>query len=360
MDLNTEWMNFVDNNVSLSTVTHQLCSNNVKERSETDVGLEEHLQIDSPKKSKPPKCSQLYISTKTMIGYLDKSVNLTETFWNIPIIPYHLRKEGVIKKQIKFNSSTKDDVEDIINKCKEYDYVNAYIMQHIDNESGRIKFKDVRKISIGLSKKDIISYRIKQKSAFYNCFVVILRILINTTQYKEFHVKVFNTGKLELPGIRSDEELKLVYTKLYELLQLKVADIEPQTVLINSNFTCGYYIKREILYQLLKHEYNISVMYDPCSYPGIQCKLYIASDNTVIANNTQAESKYISFMIFRTGSVLIVGKCNEDILNNTYNYIVNILETQHDKIMDKRCIIQPKQNVVKKKKRRIILLTNTN
>ena len=65
-------------------------------------------------------------------------------------------------------------------------------------------------------------------------------------------------------------------------------------------------------------------------------------------------------MIFRTGSVLIVGKCNEDILNNTYNYIVNILETDYHKIMDKRCIIQPKQNVVKKKKRRIILVTNTN
>ena len=360
MDLNAEWMNFVDNNVSLSLDSHQPCSNSINERRETDVGLEAELQIDSPKQSKPPKCSELYISTKTMIGYLDKPVNLTETFWNIPIIPYHLRKEGVIKKQIKFNSCTKEQVEDIINKCNKYNYVNAYVMQHIDNETGRIKYKDVRKVSIGLSKKDIISYRIKQKSAFYNCFVVILRILINTNQYKEFHVKVFNTGKLELPGIRSNEELNLVYIKLYELLQLKVADIEPQTVLINSNFTCGYYIKREILYQILKHEYNISVMYDPCSYPGIQCKLYISPDNTVVAHNTNAQNKYISFMIFRTGSVLIVGKCNEDILKNTYKYIVNILETEYNKIMDKRCTIQPKQNVVKKKKRRIILLTNTN
>ena len=101
-------------------------------------------------------------------------------------------------------------------------------------------------------------------------------------------------------------------------------------------------------------------MYDPCSYPGIQCKLYIASDNTVVENNTEAESKYISFMIFRTGSVLIVGKCNEEILMNTYNYIVNILETEQNKIMDKRSVIEPKQHVVKKKKRRIILVTNSN
>ena len=93
--------------------------------------------------------------------------------------------------------------------------------------------------------------------------------------------------------------------------------------------------------------------------PGAH-KLYIEADNSVIANNTNAESKYISFMIFRTGSVLIVGKCNEEILTNTYNFIVNILETEQNKIMDKRCVIEPKQHVVKKKKRRIILVTNSN
>ena len=47
----------------------------------------------------------------------------------------------------------------------------------------------------------------------YNCFVVILRISIGVDLYKEFHVKVFNTGKLELPGIRSDSDLQLVYNK---------------------------------------------------------------------------------------------------------------------------------------------------
>ena len=93
-----------------------------------------------------------------------------------------------------------------------------------------------------------------------------------------------------------------------------------ETVLINSNFNCGYYIKRDVLYHLLKHHYNISVMYDPCSYPGIQCKLFINSDNSVVANNSTNTKNYISFMIFRTGSVLIVGKCNEIILNDKKLY----------------------------------------
>ena len=52
----------------------------------------------------------------------------------------------------------------------------------------------------------------------------------------------------------------------------KKDDIE--TVLINSNFSCNYYIDRDILAHRLKYEYNIHVVYDPCSYPGIQCKFY--------------------------------------------------------------------------------------
>ena len=359
MDLDTEWMNFIDNqqNNTSGSLLDLSCSNRNDYSKKTSVGEENNENVNLKSTiPKPPKCGDLYISTKTMIGYLQSTVPLIETFWNIPIISYTDRKEGVIKKQIKFNSDTKDQVDYIINKCKEYPYVNTYVMQHIDNPTGRIKFKDVRKISIGLCKKDIISYRIKQKSAFYNCFVVILRILIDSNNYKEFHVKVFNTGKLELPGIRSDEELQLVYKKLNELLSLNISEKLPQTVLINSNFNCGYYIKRDVLYHILKHHYNISVMYDPCSYPGIQCKLFITTDDNVVTNNTTNTKNYISFMIFRTGSVLIVGKCNEHILNNTYKFIVNMLETEYTKIIDQNNNITQKTEVVKKKKRRIILV----
>jgi hypothetical protein len=37
----------------------------------------------------------------------------------------------------------------------------------------------------------------------------------------------------------------------------------------------------------------------------------------------------VSFMIFRTGSILIVGKCNEEILNVIYRYICLILENEY-------------------------------
>ena len=40
----------------------------------------------------------------------------------------------------------------------------------------------------------------------------------------------------------------------------------------------------------------------------------------------------VSFMIFRTGSILIVGKCNEDILITIYRFICNILESEYSSI----------------------------
>lgn len=37
-------------------------------------------------------------------------------------------------------------------------------------------------------------------------------------------------------------------------------------------------------------------------------------------------------MIFRTGSVLIVGRCHEDTLNNLYLYIKKLLKTEYGQI----------------------------
>ena len=40
-------------------------------------------------------------------------------------------------------------------------------------------------------------------------------------------------------------------------------------------------------------------------------------------------------MIFRTGSILIVGKCGEDVLKIVYEYVKNILITEYKEIMTK-------------------------
>ena len=315
-----------------------------------------------------PKCSPLNISTKTKISYLNSPIDLKKVFWAIPLIKYHDPHVGVIKKQMKFNSLSHEEVLEIIKEKANYDYVDDYIINQVHATDGRNKFKDTRKVSIGICKKDITSYRCKRKSAFYNCFVVILRLLHNDL-YKEIHVKVFNTGKLEIPGIQDATILNKVLTLLVEILTPLVANAMPlqfldhksETVMINSNFGCGYYINREKMYKLLKYKYKINSNFDPCSYPGIQCEFYYDAllgvqhgiqpnvDRTaaIVANPNVSK---ISFMVFRTGSVLIVGKCSEEMLYEIYHFLCKMFETDYDEI--KGVAIKP--TAVKNEKQRKI------
>ena len=318
-----------------------------------------------------PKCSNIYISTKTKISYLNKKIDLNNDFWKIPVINYNSPVEGVVKKQIKINSKSKEEVTTIEEKLKDVSIYNNQVISSIDNpENNKVKFKDVRKITIGLSKKDITTHRCKQKSAFYNCFVLIIRLNLNGC-FKECHTKIFNTGKIEIPGIQSDDILfKLLDFIVYILNNncnynnIKYLSEKTETVLINSNFNCGYYINRDKLYDILQQKYRLHTLYDPCSYPGIMSKFYYnvnLSKNMQTGVKSRDDEKQISFMIFRTGSILIVGKCVEDELMEIYEFLKNILETEYKNIVQVNNDIdmnniKQKKKTQKKIKKKISLL----
>jgi hypothetical protein len=104
-----------------------------------------------------------------------------------------------------------------------------------------LQFKDERKVTIGISKKDIMN-DLKKKSAFYNCFALYLRIRHHNI-FKEIHIKVFITGKMEIPGIVCDDMFELVKIAIVSLLQNYCAtklhlmdNVESDNILINSNF----------------------------------------------------------------------------------------------------------------------------
>jgi hypothetical protein len=309
-----------------------------------------------------PEPTEIYISTKSKIAYLAQPVDLS-IFWDIPVISYSTPQNGVIKKQIKINSKTPEELELVQERLQKELYYDQHVMSHIDNPNGRIKFKDIRKITIGVSKKDIMSYRSKKKQAFYNCFVMILRIKLDNS-FREFHIKVFNTGKLEIPGVQSEEMFITVLNHIINILQpfypTQLTYFEnSDTVLINSNFNCGFFINREILYDILRSKYNIQAIYDPCSYPGIQCKFYYNNDigvQTGMQITTENKHKYtniteVSFMIFRTGSVLIVGMCDENILQDIYQFLKALLKEEFKYICQK--IITSADLALKDKKKKI-------
>jgi TATA-box binding protein (TBP) (component of TFIID and TFIIIB) len=332
-DLNEEWLKYLNMADSVPLM---------KETTPKD----EPIHIRETRNIPPPKCSPIVISTKTKIIYLNVCIDLFNRFWDMPMISYDSYTEGIIKKQIKFNFQNKDEVALFETKIKEQTFPTVIkVLNQIDNPSGRVQFKDIRKVDIGISKNDIIKTKSKEKSAFYNCFVFIYRIKLDN-KFKEVHVKLFNSGKIEIPGIQDESIVDIIIKYIIELLQphYPVERIEEkrdmrETILINSNFKCNYFINRDELFNILKTKYNIKCSYDPCSYPGIQCKYKLPGVE-------------VSFMIFRTGSVLIVGKCNDDELYRIYDFIKQIFYDEINSIYENDNEEQPKK--AKKKVRKII------
>jgi len=379
MNLDEEWAKFLspDTKSSLNSKEKQASSEeNVKPSSQ----LQEKSGFEEI-----PKCEELYISTKTKVLFLNKGIDIYNIFWQIPIISYWQPKEGVVKKQIKIVSNSAEEHENYNNQLKNIHYYHEHIIKQINNPGARrIKFRDERKLTVGISKKDIMNCRGKVKNAFYNCFAIILRFQYKGS-FKEIHVKIFNTGKMEIPGILDASFLEIVKTMILQTLNPLVPceeafhfidNSQEDSVLINSNFNCGFYINREKLHSILRSsKYNIEAVYDPCSYPGVKCKFYfhhgISFDHdkqkgTIQLDDCQdkmrelnSNKKYteVSFMIFRTGSCLIVGNCSEPILKFIFEFIKNMLREEYYLIVTKseNSNVKEKKQKVRKKQ---IFITN--
>ena len=362
-----------------------------------------------------PTCSELHISTKTKVLYLNCPIDTVKTFWSVPIIDYWRPIEGVIKKQTKITSFSPEELEETQERLRNcgYHYTEMVIKSASTNkvmpdvESNpvstqknnrdntvyqyrgsvaplpqtpkRIKFKDDRKITIGIAKKDIMNCRGKPKKAFMNCFAIIIRFKYKE-EFREVHVKVFNTGKLEIPGVPDDNMLRLVREKVIEYLQPYLdtkgipleyikgsGDDGDEDVLINSGFHCGFCIDQKAFYAILRSDkYGIETSYDSCHYPGIRCKYYYRtdlqkdhpdqgriclSDNGIKLSQLELSKKYtcVSFMIFSTGNCLVVGNCSKVVLLHVFEFIKRTLAVEYGAI----CL--PNESVVtklKKKKQR--------
>jgi hypothetical protein len=318
-----------------------------------------------------PQCNDLIISTATKKLFLNMPIDIHTIFWKIPIIEYGIPGNGVIKKQMKIVSRTEEEyqeykkkiegipylIEDIIKKNQATATTNQEEEEPKFRSSRRIRFKDERKITVGISKKDITVSRGKTKGAFYNCFALIIRFL-HKEIYREIHVKIFNTGKLEIPGVLNQELLDIIKILIIDILKPHINEplyfienMDNNGVIINSNFNCGFFINREKLYSILRSDkYCIDTSLDSCNYPGVKCKFYfnteLGFDPVLQTGNIMPEDrsmkmkelkksvkyKIINYMIFRTGSGLIVGNCSEEILNFVFEFVKKILKEEYKHI----------------------------
>ena len=352
MTLDQEWFNFLlINNVDITYPSVTPAIKDIK------VEIIDPIIITDTTISKD---YELSISTQTKVLFLNHPISIEDVFWKIPIIEYWKPQDGVIKKQMKIISQNKEDYNEYKLKLRGIKMYDEQIIKQIDNPLARsIKFKDERKLTIGISKKDLLVTN-KKKNAFFNCFALVLRFKFDDI-FREIHVKVFNTGKMEIPGLANEKIYHIVRKMILKILQtcivqntiLSYIEDDEKTennILINSNFNCGFFIHRDFLYDILISKYLIETSYDPCTYPGIKCKFYFKNyleldcntqdgrvdmeDNNLKLKELNDCKKYteISFMIFRTGSCLIVGNCNTAIIHFVFEFIRNVLTNEHSHI----------------------------
>lgn len=377
MSLDQEWLQFLEYEETIKDFANTDAVKTDNSITDPNNGLNANNESVECECDDIPECDDLSISTNTKVLFLNQEININDVFWNIPISNYQKQGSCVIKKQIKIVNHSNEEYEEYKRKLVGIPFYKEVIIKQINNpEARRNKFKDERKLTIGISKKDIITSKMKTKNAFYNCFAITLRLW--STQYHEIHVKVFNTGKLEIPGIVNATILDNVKSTLLQILSPllpKVVDFvetnEDNNVLINSNFNCGFHVQREQLHHLLKTKYNIETSFDPCSYPGVKSKFYynlqqpeeqqngqIANSDRVMKRSELEDSKKyceVSFMVFRTGSCLIVGNCNEKILYKVYYFIRDILQKEYKNIRVPNEGKFTKEKVEKVKKMKYVL-----
>ena len=394
MSIDLEWSSFLAN-----------CDN---DDSESIESLEEKKDTPNQKEYDETLCEDLYISTQTKIFFLNvKLMDVSKIFWLLPTISYSEATNGIIKKQIRVICNTREEFEIYEKQRNDQLYYTEKIMKQIDNPNARkIKFKDVRKLTVGISKKDIMNCHGKNKNAFINCFAVILRVK-HKNVFHEIHVKVFNTGRMAIPGIVDDELSEKTQKIILDLLQphfeydLRLMSEEESpdvsrfvkgkrnrdtnkkeksyyetvkaksNVLINSNFNCGYYIQQDRLKTILREKYKLDPTYDPSMYPGVKCKFYYnnnlsfdssvqtgcleQSDQSVTMNELDelVMNKYtkVSFMIFRTGNCLIVGNCTKPILKMVYEFVKKILVEQYQELCAEAetPVVKVKKNKIRKR-----------
>ena len=139
---------------------------------------------------------------------------------------------------------------------------------------------------------------------------------------------------MEMSSLLIPELLKTDSTSESKILYHAQIETKPfDTVMINSDFSLGYRVKRDVIHREIV-ELGMYSSYEPCIYPGVNIKYYFnQSTNHGICQCSQmcsgkgcglgdGQCKRITILIFMSGEVTITGnpRCREQ-LDITHRFI---------------------------------------
>lgn len=201
----------------------------------------------------------------------------------------------------------------------------------------------------GFSEKSLKKKRKKKKKKiFYN------QATIHVFHNKLINVKLFNNGRIQVTGLKSEDhgyELisqLILYLQDFEVFTMDVKIEEQKIVLINSDFDIGMQVDRDKVHNEIIDR-GIYSSYEPCIYPGVNIKYYInySRENGSYNGICRCESmcngkgnacgdgdcKKVTIAIFKSGKVIITGGQNKSQINESYRFISNFILDQKDKFL---------------------------
>ena len=280
----------------------------------------------------------------------------------------------------------------------------------LDNYIESCQFSDLPIKGTCFKKKPKKHKQLKKKNCFQNQATLIVVI----EKEKRVNMKIFRNGKIQMTGLKSEQNgytaVNVLIDVITEIIKTNplILNIEPDNntcldikklentsdteieidntpsisvknnedilyisefsiVLINSDYSSGFKVKREKLYEILFNE-NIYVSYEPDIYPGVNAKYYWNSNNNngickcKKACNGKGDGsgdgkcKKITIATFQSGNVIITGARNFKQTMDAYAYINNLFKINFNSIV--RSLDSQDENSLTKSKKNSTVRVN--
>ncbi len=337
---------------------------------ETELDMDEYsnLSLDSlfdDEVEEAPKPSELHISTITATARIvskDKSgniilgaddllpINLQKLYENIPVDKIFANEDDLITVE----NGPVLGIEYVDNKPRGYD-------RH--NKRRKKKRKTVK----------------KKRNKFYNQSTLLIRM----DDGHKINLKLFRNGGVQMTGLKYEEEgIKCITDIIIPILNElgervidkhfindgnKLYIDKYDIVMINSNYSTNFKIKREVLHNILNKEYGILASFEPCIYPGVNAKYYwnmgTSNKKSGVCNceskcvgkgrgEGDGDCKKITISTFQSGSVIITGARNTTQIYDAYNFINDVFHNHYSELKKREITITvPEPPVFKAKKK---------
>jgi len=280
------------------------------------------------------KFSNLRISTITTTAQLGTKIILDALFEQIQIIQYWDLTNGVLK--MEFNGKSK-----------------------------------------GTSFKDIMLKPKTSKTSFFNQATLVIRREVQPLIWKEINIKLFRNGGIQITGVKSiemsSEALQWLLDYVTRTCTTKpVFESKPivqkeQVQLVNTDFSIGAKVRRDVLHRILSETYRLNSSYESAIYQGVKTKYFYNAERPEghphgicpcaklckgTGDGTKiGECKKITISPFQTGQVIITGARTMDQINEGYVFIKEVFTKHADSILRKQYVLPKELNESTKTKK---------